>query len=160
MADQTTYLKAFNTLMNDLLDDLDKIFPNDKLMKQCTTSIRTVRKANPKITIRVWNKYLLTPYEKDISPDNMDYFFNKDYKNDLTRLPNSEYVAESIEMLRGSVKNMGEENKKHTGSYLLKLNKLCDAYWGGMRILKNNQHVTKEELENIDQGNIIAPQNN
>lgn len=159
MADQSTYLKAFNTLMNDFLDDLDNIFPNDKLMKQCTTSMRTVRKANPKITIRVWNKYLLTPYEKYISPDNMDYFFNKDYKNDLTRLPNSEYVAESIEMLRGSVKNMGDENKKQTGLYMIKLNKLCDAYWGGMRILKNNQQVTKEELEHIDQSKVIVPPN-
>jgi len=157
MADQSTYLKAFNTLMNDFLDDLEKIFPNDKLIKQCTTSIRAVRKANPKITIRVWNKYLLTPYEKYMNSENMDYFFDKDYKSDLTRLPQSEYVAESIEIMRNSIKNMGKVNKEHTGSYMFKLNKLCDAYWGGIRILKNNQHVTKEDLESIDQSKIIAP---
>jgi hypothetical protein len=40
---------------------------------------------------------------------------------------------------------------------MIKLNKLCDAYWGGIRILKNNQHVTKEDLESIDQSKIIAP---
>jgi len=157
MVDQSTYLKAFNTLMNDFMNDLENIFPDDKLIKQCTTSIRTVRKANPKITVRVWNKYILTPYESVMNEDSMDFFFNKDYKEDLTRLPQSEYIAENIEIMRSSVKNMGESNKKHTASYMIKLNKLCNAYWDGIRILKNNQHVTIDELTNIDQTSIIVP---
>ena len=150
MADQTTYLRAFNTLVSEFVDDLELVFPGDKLIKQCTTTIRTVRKANPKIIIRVWNKYVMTPYGEHIEKGDIDYFCNKDYNEDLTSLQHSEHVAQSIEVLRSSIKGMDVANKAHTVVYLQKLNKLCNGYWSDVRILKNNQHAHKDDLKNID----------
>ena len=67
----------------------------------------------------------------------LEYFIQKDYSSDLTRMSNGEDIAKYIDAVRGSINNMSDNSKKCTLEYLQKLCKLCDAYWDGKRIQKD-----------------------
>jgi hypothetical protein len=58
----------------------------------------------------------------------LSFFFEKDYKEDLSNLNNNDTVLKLIDNVRAPLKNMSEENKQHTVSYLQNLNKLSQMY--------------------------------
>lgn len=125
---KSTYSKAFNTLFSDFLEDVTRIFPEDKNIKVAKTSIETVRKANPAIIIKTWNKHVTEKYGDVIQQGNLQYFIEKDYSEDLQKIANAGDIVKTIDMLREPIKSMSKENQQHTLEYLQKLCKLSQAY--------------------------------
>ena len=125
---KSTYSKAFNTLFSDFLEDVTRIFPEDKNIKVAKTSIESVRKLNPALVIKTWNKYVAEKYGEVIQQGNLQYFVEKDYSEDVQKMANAGDIVKTIDMLREPIKNMSESNQQHTLEYLQKLCKLSQAY--------------------------------
>lgn len=137
MSQNQMYMRGFNTLFEQFIDDVGNIFQDDSTIKTAVSSMKMIKKANPKIVIRVWNKYVLAPYGDRIMDGDLEYFIQKDYSGDLTRMTNGEDIAKYIDAVRGSINNMSDNSKQCTLEYLQKLGKLCDAYWEGKRFSKD-----------------------
>jgi hypothetical protein len=125
---KSTYSKAFNTLFSDFLEDVTRIFPEDKNIKVAKTSIESVRKLNPALVIKTWNKHVAEKYGEVIQQGNLQYFVEKDYSEDVQKMANAGDIVKTIDMLREPIKNMSEANQQHTLEYLQKLCKLSQAY--------------------------------
>ena len=141
MSQNQMYMRGFNTLFEQFINDVGNIFQDDSTIKTAVSSMKMIKKANPKIVIRVWNKYVMTPYGDRIMEVDLDYFIQKDYSDDLTRVSNGEDIAKYIDAVRGSINNMTDNSKQCTLEYLQKLCKLCNAYWDGKRIQKDGSII-------------------
>ena len=128
MSQKSTFLKAFNNLLTDLMEDIELIFPNDKNIKTARTTVETMRKANPGITIRMWLQHVQTKYGEKILEGDINYFLEKDYTEDVQSIANGNDINKLIEAIREPIKNMGESNQETTLDYLQKLCKLANAY--------------------------------
>ena len=128
MADKSTLLKAFNTLFFGFLDDIISIFQDDGDIKAAKTAFELFRKGNPTIIIKVWYSYVCVPYAERIAAGNLDFFIDKDYSTDLNILSNSRDIIKTIDKIREPIRNMTEENRKHSLDYLQKLSLLANGY--------------------------------
>jgi hypothetical protein len=88
-------------------------------------SLTAIRKANPKLIVRIWMKYVATPYNDKILAGDINFFIEKDYANDLTRSGNQDQIMDSIDRLRKPVKNMNPDNQQKTMKYIQNLCKIA-----------------------------------
>lgn len=118
-------LTVFNEHFTEFINDIQSVFPQDPDILTAKNALSAIRKANPKLLVRIWNKYIVTPYQQQIADGDIEFFLNKDYSNDLSRNDNSEKIMESIDRLRGPVKQMSKENQEKTMKYIQNLSKLA-----------------------------------
>jgi len=128
MADKKTISRTFNTHLFEFLDDIIRIFPDNLNIQTARTSLYTIKQANPIIIIKTWFQYVYMPYKETVDNGNIDFFFAKDYTNDLANLANSKEILKIIDTLREPVSNMTELQKKNTMDYLQNLSKLSLLY--------------------------------
>jgi hypothetical protein len=128
MADKKTILRTFNTHLFEFLDDIIRIFPDNLDIQTAKTSFFAIKQANPTIIIKTWVKYIYIPYNETINSGNIDFFFNKDYSEDLVYVANSKEVLKIVDTLRGPISNMTEQQKQFTMEYLQNLSKLSFLY--------------------------------
>uniref|UniRef100_A0A6C0HHG8 Uncharacterized protein n=1 Tax=viral metagenome TaxID=1070528 RepID=A0A6C0HHG8_9ZZZZ len=130
MADKKILLRTFNTHIFEFLDDVIRIFPDNLDIQTAKTSFYAIKQANPTIIIKTWYQYIYLPYRETIDSGNIEFFFNKDYSDDLSNLSNSKEVLKIVDTLREPVSNMTEQQKKFTMEYLQNLSKLSMLYSG------------------------------
>ena len=87
-----------------------------------------MRKANPKMIIKIWSSYVVNKYATEIDAGDIGFFINKDYKDDLERAENSEKIMESIDRLRNPIRLMSEEDRGKSMKYIQNLKKLSILY--------------------------------
>ena len=126
--DKSAILKGFNNQFEEFLEDVVVLFPENKDVKTTQTGLMMLRKANPKMIIGVWYRYVCEKYEEEIENENIEYFLTKDYSDDLKKNPNASNVLESIDKIREPLRELEETNKKKTIQYLINLNKLSKIY--------------------------------
>jgi hypothetical protein len=122
-------ITAFNDHFMEFINDVQTVFPDDADILTAVNALKLVRKSNPKMIVKIWNKYIVEPYKKEIESGNLDFFMNKDYSNDVQTTGCSDQIMNSINRLRNPIKNMDEENKMKTMKYvqnLTTLAKLCN----------------------------------
>jgi hypothetical protein len=68
------------------------------------------------------------PYREVIDSGDIQFFFQKDYSEDLSILQNSGEIIKIIDTLREPVSNMSETEKAFTMKYLQNLSKLSMLY--------------------------------
>jgi hypothetical protein len=122
-------LTAFNDHFVEFVNDVQSVFPEDTDILTAKNSLLAIRKANPKMIVKIWKKFISDKYSDEILAGNIDFFINKDYSNDLTSTKNPDKIMESIDRLRNPIKNMGPENQAKTLKYiqnLTKLSAMCD----------------------------------
>lgn len=124
--DKSILLTAFNTQFHDFLDDIESVFMNDGAIKRAKNALILIKKVNPALVIKLWYKYIVVNYESEIDNNNINFFIEKDYKNDLRYLNSSDDIMKHIDSLRGPVRNMGESNKKSHSCIL----KTCVSFRG------------------------------
>jgi hypothetical protein len=123
-------LSAFNDHFFDFLNDVQNVFPEDADILTARNALSTVRKANPKMIVKIWNAFIVGKYKGEIEAGNIDFFINKDYSSDVSSASNSDKIMESINRLREPIKNMTPDNQSKVMKYiqnLTKLAELCDA---------------------------------
>jgi hypothetical protein len=78
--------------------------------------------------LKAWHYFVYSPYIDIIKEGNIDFFFEKDYKSDLTYLSNANEVMNIIDKLRNPIKMMSPENKNHSMKYIQDLSTLSNTY--------------------------------
>lgn len=121
----TNILSVFNKQLEELLDDIISVFPEDPDILTAKNGLMAIRKANPKLLVRIWIKYVAVPYKQQIESGDVNFFLEKDYSLDLVRSDNAEKIMEAIDRLRKPVKNMSPENQAKTMKYIQNLCKLA-----------------------------------
>jgi hypothetical protein len=123
-----TILKAFNDHFIEFVTDVQTVFPENVDLLAAKNAFVAIRKANPKIIIKIFNSQVVMPYQKEIDAGNLDFFIVKDYAGDLVSADNSQQIMDAIDGLRNPVKQMDEENQSKVMKYLQNLKKLSMMY--------------------------------
>ena len=128
MSDKSSILRAFNTHFFDFIDDLISIFPTNNDLLIAKTTFDTIKKANPVTIVKAWNKFVYIPYQNVIDAGDISFFFDKDYREDLSTVSNSNKILNMIDTFRTPIKEMGDVNKEHATKYIQNLSKLSMMY--------------------------------
>tara|TARA_R110001592_G_scaffold147864_2_gene372397 strand:- start:101 stop:490 length:390 start_codon:yes stop_codon:yes gene_type:complete len=121
-------LKGFNDHFVEMVEDIERVFPDDTDISTVKKSFVELRKANPKMVIKVYKEQILDLYRNQIESGNIDFFIDKDYKSDLGNINDSEYILNKINILRDPVRDMEKEDQNKVIKYIQNLSKLCDVY--------------------------------
>jgi hypothetical protein len=121
----TNLLSVFNEHFAEFVNDVHSVFPDDVDILTAKNSLIAIRKANPKLLVRIWTKFVATPYKEQIASGDINFFVVKDYATDLERHENADKIMEAIDRLRNPVKNMTPENQSKTMKYIQNLTKLA-----------------------------------
>lgn len=133
MASNSTILTAFNTQFFEFIDDVVKLFPEDKAITQCKQILSLAKKGNPKLIISYWFQYMTVPYFKQISEGDISFFIEKNYQDDLGNVnknakENEQFIKE-INRLREPVRKMDDTNKGICMKYIQNMAKLSQMYF-------------------------------
>ena len=118
-------VSVFNDHFNEFVNDIQSVFPEDPDILTAKNAFLTVRKANPKLLVKIWVKYIYTPYMRQIEAGDIQFFLTKDYSSDLVINDNADKIMESIDRLRNPVKEMTPDNQAKTMKYIQNLSKLA-----------------------------------
>ena len=121
-------LKGFNDHIMELVEDIERVFPNDTDISTVKNSFKELRKANPKMVIKVYKEQIVDLYRDQIEKGNIDFFIDKDYKNDIGNIADSEYILNKINILKDPIRNMEPIDQVKVIKYIQNLSKLCDVY--------------------------------
>jgi len=124
-----TIQKAFNDHFAEFMQDIVNVFPENVDVSTASKSMTLLRKANPRLIIGIWNKYVSLKYAKEIDNGEIEFFTEKDYQEDTNNLENSEQVVNAINRIREPVRIMSPENQQKTMKYIQNLKKLCVMYF-------------------------------
>ena len=119
-------LTAFNNHFMEFLDDIQSVFPEDTDILTAKNALTAVRKANPKMIVKIWKIYIADKYRQKIMDGNISFFIDKDYSDDVSKTSNSDKIMESINRLREPIRAMSTENQTKTMKYIQNLTKLSD----------------------------------
>ena len=126
---KTEILGAFNNHINDFFNDVCIIFPDNTDLRVANTSLIAMRKANPRLIIGIWKEYIMDKYKTEIEGGDIDFFIDRNYKNDFANASKSNTILEKIDTLRGPVREMGDGNRGKTITYIQNLTKICNMYY-------------------------------
>lgn len=116
---------VFNNHFTEFIDDVQMVFPDDPDILTAKNALFAIRKANPKMVVKIWKTYISDKYRTQIESGDISFFITKDYSDDLSNT-NSDKIMDSINRLREPVKNMGETNQAKVMKYIQNLTKLSD----------------------------------
>lgn len=122
-------LTAFNDHFIDFVTDVQNVFPDDPDILATKNALIAIRKANPKMIVKIWNKFIVGKYRPEIEAGNIDFFISKDYSQDVSAASNSDKIMETINRLREPIRQMTPESQAKTMKYIQNLTKLaamCD----------------------------------
>ena len=122
-------LTAFNDHFIDFLNDVQSVFPEDPDILSAKNALILIRKANPKMIVKIWKAFIADKYRDQIAAGDIGFFISKDYSSDVATAAGSDKIMESIDRLREPVRNMGSDNQAKVMKYiqnLTKLSELCD----------------------------------
>jgi hypothetical protein len=119
-------LTAFNDHFVEFINDVHSVFPEDIDILTAKNALTAVRKANPKMIVKIWNAFIVGKYKGEIEAGNLDFFINKDYSSDVSSASNSDKIMESIDRLREPIKNMTPDNQSKVMKYIQNLTKLAE----------------------------------
>ena len=106
MSQLSSILTAFNDHFIEFVSDIINVFPNDTDLLAAKNSFSLIRKANPKLIIKIWSSHVVHKYAEQIDAGDIGFFINKDYAGDLEKADNSEKIMEAIDRLRNPIKMM------------------------------------------------------
>jgi hypothetical protein len=121
----TNLVSVFNDHFAEFVSDIQSIFPEDVDILTAKNALIAIRKANPKLIVKIWLKYVVMPYKAQIDSDDINFFISKDYSADLVRNDNADKIMESINRLREPIKQMSLDNQAKTMKYIQNLSKLA-----------------------------------
>jgi hypothetical protein len=118
-------LTAFNEHFLEFLNDVQTVFPEDPDILTAKNALITIRKANPKMIVKIWKTFIADKYREQIIAGDIRFFIDKDYSQDISSSNSSDKIMESINRLREPVRNMNLENQAKTMKYIQNLTKLA-----------------------------------
>jgi len=126
--DNSLLMNAFNDHFFEFLEDIESVFVNDSSIKKVKSALTLIKKMNPALIVKIWYKYIVINYEKEINENNITFFIEKDYKKDLKYIESSDNIIKNIDYLREPIRNMGKENQDKSFKYIQNLCLLAKIY--------------------------------
>ncbi len=120
----SSLLTAFNDHFSEFLNDVQLVFPEDVDILTAKNALSAIRKANPKMIVKIWKTFIADKYRDQIEAGDISFFLSKDYSNDVSTAKNSDKIMESIDRLREPIRNMSEENQAKVMKYIQNLTRL------------------------------------
>jgi len=124
----TTILPAFNNHFMEFVEDIISIFPDDNDILVAKNSFLLIKKANPKMIIKIWKSFVVEKYRSSIEKGDIGFFIDKDYSSDVSNAEHSDKIIEAINRLRNPIKMMNDSDREKTMKYIQNLTKLSDLY--------------------------------
>ena len=130
MENNMRFYEIFNKKLQELLNDLIVVFPDDKDFKLFKNSVRLITLADVKKPLQMFKLSLTDEYKKNIEERNTDFFLNNDYSdvlnNDIIKqsMNDDDVNKKLINKLKGYWKDLNDNNRDTIWSYfniLLKL---------------------------------------
>ena len=124
----STILTVFNDHFFEFVNDIQSVFPEDVDILTTKNTLSLVRKANPKMIIKIWRSFIVDKYRKEIEAGDIGFFLEKDYSEDVQGADHSKKIMDAIDRLREPVRNMSQEDQAKTMKYIQNLTKLALSY--------------------------------
>lgn len=124
--DKNNILIAFNNHFFEFIDDVLRVFPNDYELKTAKSILLKLRKSNPKLILNIFIEHVLNNFKKEIMDGNIDYFIDKNYKEEFKYIDN--VVIEKFNTLKEPIRKMNDEDKSKVIKYMQNLIKLSEIY--------------------------------
>jgi len=118
-------LTVFNDHFFEFLNDIQNVFPENVDILTAKNSLLAIRKANPKLIVKIWNIIIVGKYRKQIEDGDISFFVDKDYVEDVSISNQSDKIIEGINRLREPVKQMNKADQEKTMKYIQNLTKLA-----------------------------------
>ena len=126
--DQRQILTAFNDHFMEFVDDVQVVFPDNDDIATVKTSLQSFRKTNPRLILLSFKEYVINQYRQEIADGNIEFFVDKDYKQDLSGVGSAKIILEKIDCLRKPIREMRQEDQEKVLRYMQNLMKLSDMY--------------------------------
>ena len=124
----TNLLTIFNDHFTEFINDIYNVFPNNVKLLAAKNALFAIRRANPKMIIKMWISYIAEPYKTQIESSDISFFLEKDYSNDFVDYTQSDDIMDYINMLRDPIRNMGQENQTKAMKYIQNLSKIAELF--------------------------------
>ena len=130
MASNAQILKTFGKQMEEFMEDMLVIFPNDNIILRGKMYFEMMKKANPRFIIRVWKNRIAAKYGQHIADGKFDIFVTMDLSEDIIDNPadNKEEVVTHLQNMLNSIIKMDEHNKNKAFKYIQNITKLSEMY--------------------------------
>jgi len=112
----------------EFVEDIISIFPDDNDILVAKNSFLLIKKANPKMIIKIWKSFVVEKYRSSIEKGDIGFFIDKDYSSDVSNAEHSDKIIEAINRLRNPIKMMNNSDREKTMKYIQNLTKLSDLY--------------------------------
>jgi hypothetical protein len=121
-------LTTFNDHFMEFVNDVVNVFPDNIDILSAKNAFTMMRKANPRLLIKIWSTHIVTRYKDVIEAGDLSFFVEKDYVDDFQTSKNSKVIVEAIDRVRNPVKLMTIEDQTKTMKYVQNLTKLAQLY--------------------------------
>ncbi len=121
-------LPAFNDHFVDFITEIQSAFPENPDILAAKNSLLTIRKANPKMIVKIWNEHVADRYRDQIEKGDIGFFIEKDYSRDLGDTMKSDRIMSAIDGLRDPIKQMSKDDQLKSMKYIQNLTKLASMY--------------------------------
>jgi len=130
MASNAQILNTFGKQVEEFMEDMLVIFPNDNVILRGKMYFEMMKKANPRFIIRVWKNRIAAKYGQHIANGNFDIFVTMDLSEDIIDNPadNKEEVVTHLQNMLNSIIKMDEHNKNKAFKYIQNITKLSEMY--------------------------------
>ena len=120
----TNITKIFNDHFTDFINGIYNVFPNNVKLLAAKNALFAIRRANPKMILKMWISYIAEPYKTQIESSDISFFLQKDYSNDFVDYMQSDDIMDYINMIRDPIKNMTPDNQAKAMKYIQNLSKI------------------------------------
>ena len=128
MSNNSLVIQAFFKHFDEFMEDILRVFPENKKYLKLKMYFEGFKKANPRILIMAWKTMITDLYRVQIENGDLDFFMEKDYAEDTDWVHKKHNVMESIAEMRASVRAMSNENTQKAMKYVQNLSKIGDLY--------------------------------
>ena len=72
-------LTACNDHFLEFLNDVQSVFPEDRDVLTAKNALFAIRKANPKMIVKIWKVYIADKYRSQIEANDISFFLRYQY---------------------------------------------------------------------------------
>jgi len=126
--------QKFNKLYFDFLSFLKEYSNGDKLFNSFYQKNYVIKNTNIKLFIKGWYDNITLKYYKTIMDENISFFLNKDYNNDINNLENSNDIIKYINYFKENYNKFEKKVMDEFINYIKELTKLSYMYFNAKDI--------------------------
>lgn len=126
--DKSLIMNTFNTQLFEFFDDIQLVVTEDLSIGRAKNALMIIKKINPSLIIKIWYKYIYSKYKTQIENNNIEFFMEKDYREDVEYLNKSDDIIKNIDNIKEPIKNMSKENQDKSFKYIKNLCVLSKLY--------------------------------